>query len=1061
MTQSGKKEEFNELTALLKELWAHFKKLGSEPYFIAIPGNHDLSRPDQTKAVVKVLKNYQNDTELQESFWTGIKEKNENYALVYECFKNFKEWYEQIDLPKPNLNSGLIPGDISTEIVINGVKLKVVGLNTAFLELSADDYLKKLIINPEQIIALSTTSPLDWVEKADIALLMTHHDPSWYDKQSTEYYENDINPGNTFYSHLTGHLHKANTFESGIVGSELRRVQLAPSLFGLQKLKNGTDRIHGYYAGNYLVNDSNIYERFYPRTAQKRYDGSYGIVADNGFKLNNRNCLEFTFPIKNILREDKPENGIILKREASPEVKIDITVNVIEEKNILDLKASSDNSKELDRIPQFNYIRLAQHSAIRLVEQQNFIQLIQEDHFAWLITDWGLNEAGFIGSISERLELDKLKSGFILNCEDLSSENELLSAFDEQFGMALQRFCNLASGLNNTLLVFDHVNTALYATANSYHRFIDIVKSITDFCPRMFIIIIARQPPKHILNHRHVKLTPLDGSEIRPYLTHLLGTYSELNNTENLLKLLEITSGLPKHIDRIVDSLKVVSFGELLEAEKEAVTDFVGADEIPKSLRQAIFSLDDRNDRVKQRSLVLLKILTVLSNGETFGNLRKLDGTKPVYIENANLLEQLSLVEVITTNKILSKVSDDSTQQIKLLRVPRQIRDYVNTLITEAERDTILKLGCDMYFGSKWRSGVIKDIYSSVFGTSKFLNVDNCHLITNNLMANAVKNDDAFEIERAANLAINFCDLIFKHGDYKNAVNISEEIYNWLKPTNFNRLKATNAKLYGSALRMGDNEEKSNLILNEALEIDEANFSTSEKNSILINLGYTYVKQKKFDKAIECGRTIEKTAAPKSAANIQAKFIQASSTFTGLELIQKLKTLEGTAKKADIHQLANTISLDISNLENNAFENERRYSRILASKGDDYNKIRAIINKSLSHLNNGQTLSNEDLYSLNISYSYLYVQRLEVLFKSCHKALWIYCIREKRIEDLLNLFKHSSLIWRISGETELEKEYFMELKAETNGEIESFRTDSTNAANIDYFVRRELEFNRG
>jgi hypothetical protein len=1058
LTQSGKKEEFDDLTALLKEMWLHFKKLGSEPLFIAIPGNHDLTRPDQTKAVVKVLKNYQNDKELQDNFWAGISQKNENYTLIYECFKNFVEWYKEIDLPKPYLSFGLIPGDISAEILINGVKLKIVGLNTAFLELSHDDYLNKLIISPEQIISLTSNNPLDWVEDADISLLLTHHDPNWYDNRSLGYYQNDINPDNLYYSHLCGHLHKANTSESGIVGSKLRKIQLAPSLFGLQKNQTEIDRIHGYYAGNYVFKETNISERFYPRKVQQRYDGSYILAADNGFELQNKNYLDIATPYNSKVIGSQHEKGVV-KKELSQTIKTEDTSPIAEQENILDLKESLEISKDLDRIPQFNYMRLAQHSAIRLREQHNFIQFIKEDHFAWLITDWGLNEAGFIGSISEDLKLNKLKSGFILNCEDISNENELLSAFDEQFGMALQRFCNLASGIDNTLLVLDHVNMALYSTSKSYYRLIDIIKSITDFCPRMFVIIIARQAPKHLVNNKYVRLSPLDGSEIRSYLNHFSGNLSELENTENMVKLLEVTSGLPKHIDRIVEGLRVVSFAELLEAEREASNNHVSTDEIPKSLKQAIASLDDPNDRVKQRSLKLLKILTVLSNGETFGNLKKFDGTKPIYPENATLLEQLSLVEIITTNKILSRLSDDTMQQIKLLRAPRQVRDYVNTFITEDERDTILKMGCDMYFGNKWRNGIIKDIYSPVFGASKFLNVDNCHLITNSLMATAIKNDEAFEIERATNLAINFGEYIHEHGDFKNAAKISEEVYEWLKSTNLNRLKAKNAKLYGASLRMAGENEKSILILNEALQIDEANFSNDEKNKILLDLAFTYVSQEKFEKAIELSKIIEKGTTPKSIYYVQAKYIHAVSTLTASELIQKLKTLEAHAKKINSESFVNTISLKISTLESDALQKEKRYKKVLSSKSDDYNKIRAIINKSLGTLLKGETLSDDDLAFLNLAYSYLYSQRLEALFKNCHKALWIYCLNEKRIESLLNLFKHSSLVWRISGEVELEKNYFMELKDKVGSQINRLDANSLNAANIDYYVRRELEFN--
>ena len=615
--------------------------------------------------------------------------------------------------------------------------------------------------------------------------------------------------------------------------------------------------------------------------------------------------------------------------------------------------------------------------------------------------------------------------------------------------------------MNNTLLVLDHVNANLYASNTAYYRFLEIIKSINDFCPGIYIIIIARQPPLYISSDSYVKLFPLDGSEVTSYVNHHPGVVHELQNADNLFKLIEITSGLPKHIDRIIDSLKVASFEDLLESEKEWPVDMVNVDQIPKSLKRAISNLAESPDKLKLRSFKLLKILTILANGETIGNLKRFDGTEPIYIQNANELEQLSLMEVVTTTKVLPKVTQNLTQQIKILRVPRQIRDYVNTLITDDEKDTIVKNACEMYFGNKWRQGTIKDIYSSssVFETSKFFNVDNCHLITNSLMANAIRDCNEHEIERAAHLVVNFCNHIHTHGDYKNAVDTLEEIYGWLRSTNFNRIKATNAKLLGEALRMAGNMERSNQILNEALEIKGGNFSKDEKNSIYIELGFTYIKQGKFEKAIECANAIEKTAAKKNAHSLQAKFIRIQALFKDEELVKKLKSLESEAKKADIPTLVNTISLAIAGLEKDSIEKEKRFSTILASKGEYYNKVRAIIAKSVDSLINGSgSISEEDFYFLNLSYSYLYSQRIEGMFKSCHMALWTFCVNEKRSEELLNLFKHSSLIWRISGEIELEKKYFLELKEIVSDQIKNIGRDPINVANINYYTRRKLEF---
>jgi hypothetical protein len=794
LTQSGKKEEFDELTVFLKELWSHFKKLNSEPILIAIPGNHDLNRPESTRATVKVLKNYHLDLEFQEVFWSGLAGKSEYHELISTCFDNFCKWYKEVPLPKPNLKYGLIPGDISTEILINNISLNIIGLNTAFLELSGDDYIGKLAIHPSQLNALTGSNSLEWAESANISILLTHHDPKWYDKQSLGYYNNDINPANTFYSHLCGHLHEANTSQSGVVGSGLRKIQLAPSLFGLQKINNQLDRIHGYYAGSYLLEGNNINEIFYPRKANKKYDDSYGIDADTGYHLGKKGYLEFnsslTKEVTSLNTDTAFSVDIKVVKSENPEIDIPVT-----EDNILDLKSNPNNAKEFEQIPKISYSTLSQHANIRLVEQGKFVDLIKRDRFAWLLTDWGLNENGFIGSIIGHLNLDNTKNNFILNCEDISNDKELVAAFDEQFGMTLQRFCNISSPVENTLLVLDHINLSLYVTSNSYNRLLEILKSIIDYCPNMHIILLARQSPTFLSPEHYTRLAPLDPIQIKSYIQAHPGNTQELDNSENLMKLFEITSGLPKHIDKVIEGLTIATFEELVEAERETPQETIIDDQIPKSLKQTISILTDSKDRLKLRSLKLLKILTILANGETFSNLTRFDGTEPIYLDNANELERMSLLEVITTNKVMTKGAANTIQQIKVLRVPRQIRDYVNSFITENEKDDIVKLACDMYFGTKWREGNIKGIYgASVLKANKFFNVDNCHLIIKNIMANAFRMNSETAIERTALIAINFCDHVYEVGDYKNAINTAEDIYNWLKATDLNRSKATIAK---------------------------------------------------------------------------------------------------------------------------------------------------------------------------------------------------------------------------------------------------------------------------
>src|ERR1700704_2530925 len=45
LTQRGSADEFKRLEDTLGELWNHLGGLGSHPFLLAVPGNHDLVRP--------------------------------------------------------------------------------------------------------------------------------------------------------------------------------------------------------------------------------------------------------------------------------------------------------------------------------------------------------------------------------------------------------------------------------------------------------------------------------------------------------------------------------------------------------------------------------------------------------------------------------------------------------------------------------------------------------------------------------------------------------------------------------------------------------------------------------------------------------------------------------------------------------------------------------------------------------------------------------------------------------------------------------------------------------
>lgn len=63
--QKGGADEFDGLNDLLGRLWEHHRGLGSVPYLLGVPGNHDLVRPDPSDTAVAALRTGWGDPHVQ------------------------------------------------------------------------------------------------------------------------------------------------------------------------------------------------------------------------------------------------------------------------------------------------------------------------------------------------------------------------------------------------------------------------------------------------------------------------------------------------------------------------------------------------------------------------------------------------------------------------------------------------------------------------------------------------------------------------------------------------------------------------------------------------------------------------------------------------------------------------------------------------------------------------------------------------------------------------------------------------------------------------------------
>ncbi|EDN68541.1 metallophosphoesterase [Beggiatoa sp. PS] len=228
LTQRGSVKEFQKLNEILDQLWDHFKHLGFEPKFLAVPGNHDLVRPKKLNDSTKLLLQWK-DEEVKREFLQN--EKSSYRKVITRAFKNYTDWFKNRPFKPENINEGLLPGDFSVTIEKGDAKLGIVGLNTSFFQLNDDN---ELIVDTQQFHqACGGNGPI-WAEQRDACLLMTHHPPSWLTSDSQEQLNGEITDRGRFAAHLCGHLHevKPSCFSEG--GAEFKYIWQSRSLFGLE-----------------------------------------------------------------------------------------------------------------------------------------------------------------------------------------------------------------------------------------------------------------------------------------------------------------------------------------------------------------------------------------------------------------------------------------------------------------------------------------------------------------------------------------------------------------------------------------------------------------------------------------------------------------------------------------------------------------------------------------------------------------------------------------------------------------------------------------------------------
>jgi hypothetical protein len=284
--QSGEAKQYTEMQfQLLDRIWDTLKELGSgKAILLAVPGNHDLYRPDpkQDDAGVDALLSKNGFRKIAEKFWAN---SNGPYrSVISKAFKSYSDWWHKSpQRPKNGLTAGILPGDFAYTFKHGRRSIGIVGLNTTFLQLKGGNYQGRLVWDAAQIHAVCNNSVDEWTAAHDVCLLLTHQGTDWLTPDCQSEGDSEIAPPGRFALHLFGHMHETRLsyiHRTG-AGEEVRQLQ-GPSVFGMEMFGNPPKhfRSHGYVACRIDFKKNGPHLRIWPRLATKK-TGGWRYIPDH------------------------------------------------------------------------------------------------------------------------------------------------------------------------------------------------------------------------------------------------------------------------------------------------------------------------------------------------------------------------------------------------------------------------------------------------------------------------------------------------------------------------------------------------------------------------------------------------------------------------------------------------------------------------------------------------------------------------------------------------------------------------------------------------------------
>lgn len=656
-----------------------------------------------------------------------------------------------------------------------------------------------------------------------------------------------------------------------------------------------------------------------------------------------------------------------------------------------------------------------QARSVRHAQSFQAEQILTTHKRLWLAADWGMGEDEFISALIKRLST-KTNKVYSVNICNYSDKASFYSQIGELLGASFEAFCSTLSLVDEAYLLLRDVPLDTCDDKEKLQAdLLSLTDILTSFCPSLRVILTSRNLPTW--RNEAVELTALDGADTRAYIeSHPM--YQGGLGHDDFTQLYEHTNGVPRIIQETLEKLVVASLEEIINERGSSRINLTGR------LCDSIKALSTAQEIEKRYAFSLLKNLSAFPYGEYLDNIKRVDKSKKYSIDHVVILQREGFIYVEDQDSFGHTGTRGSK---KRLIVTRPVRQWLAQETKVQEISKIKNQAYKLYFGDNWETQDPKLhlIFKANDITEKSSEINNAKYFIVEIFA------EGKTIERwrtvGMELASQFCATVSKKSYHK----VVHDIYSALRSMLDSRDKDQQywffIYLCAQSIRMVGDKTTKDEALQMLLDCLDHIDQPKQVGSIKLEIAMIYSARKDHAKALEYATQAQKLTKGSHAMHAAHLALKHSKLATKESDISKIQV----KAKTKAHTLYSNIEIDRADKLDETPSKVDMLKELVEychQNKDLYNQIRATLRYADSHLTVHGSLHAKDVSALISIYHHLHHDNSPYLHSKCHRILWAAFEVNNDYVNLLQLFKYSSLYWRLRDEQKPELEAMNKFK---------------------------------